>query len=43
MMFVTWEDFEDWQEEEILRELENEFPDDLDFVALGREFDDAPR
>ena len=36
-MFVTWEDFEDWQEEEIVRELENEFTHNLDFVAWGRE------
>lgn len=36
-MFVTWEDFEDWQEEEVLRALENEFTHNLDFVAGGRE------
>ena len=38
-MFVTWEDFEDWEEEQIVRELENEFADDLDFLAREKEFD----
>jgi hypothetical protein len=37
-MFVTWEDFEDWREEQTLRELENEFTHNLDFVTWGREF-----
>jgi hypothetical protein len=36
-MFVTWEDFEDWQEEETMRELENEFTHYLDFHAWEEE------
>jgi hypothetical protein len=36
-MFVTWEDFEDWQEEQTLRELENEFTHNVDFAAWRRE------
>ena len=31
-MFVSLEDFEDWQEEQMIREFENEFTHRLDFL-----------
>ncbi len=36
-MFVTWEDFEDWQEEETILEFINEFTHHLDFDAWEEE------
>jgi hypothetical protein len=38
IVFVCREDFEDWQEEQTIREFENEFTHQLDFDAWEEEF-----